>query len=766
MEFNRKSLESLPRRFTGLRSSIRPLLGGWSEWIGLLLLALTLGIVVRSIQQAQWINPQPSFLWVLSLSLVLGFILANSRLKTLPSAGLAVVAGFLVTFWQATSLLPTAAGSNIFSRIASSFSSLWQAFAHSSPNEGTIYFGVFLLVFIWAAGFFSVWRLLRRWSVWYAVFLGLAALLINLDYLNKTAYGYFYFFIFAAILLVCYVHFVRQRLLFRADPRRLFRRAVWSSAIVLLLGAILVGTSWAVPEIKANQLQSLADSKMQPGQALNDLKINVFAAVHAKGTIIKTEDQGTLYFSSKPNLSTDVQFVIKASSVPAAYWRVKRYDVYNAWGWTTSPFGDSLVEAGTDQNLASTAAARFLLTSTVTDKIKTDIVLAAGQFLSANSPVVVHNYANSTAGTPSAPSPGASTLPADQSVSITTAHLYKPDDTYTVTTVITQPTAEQLEAAGNSFPAVVTAQYLQLPVELPQPVRRAAATAVRRSSTEIDKVNSILHYLAQFTYDIQGSNPSPETDEVYSFLNIQKTGNCTNFATAAVVLMRASGVPARLATGYIPHSVDSSSGDYLVEARDYHAWPEVYFPGYGWIGFESTPPGSVTPDPSANLNPGGAPPNTDGYTNPLDLMPPYYPHRPLPEDPPTGLHGSPAASNNPLVPALLIAALVFIMATIAYQLLWRFKRRDFASDVFAKVSFAAGLIGIACSCEQTPLEFGARLAKVLPKYSQSINTVMDTFMAVRFSRKKLLYLDEQIALTRSWHAILRGILIRRLTTWH
>jgi transglutaminase-like putative cysteine protease len=54
-------------------------------------------------------------------------------------------------------------------------------------------------------------------------------------------------------------------------------------------------------------------------------------------------------------------------------------------------------------------------------------------------------------------------------------------------------------------------------------------------------------------------------------------------------MLRSIGIPARLATGYIPRTWDKKNGEFIVQARDYHAWPEVYFPSYGWVEFEVTP---------------------------------------------------------------------------------------------------------------------------------------------------------------------------------
>ena len=67
-----------------------------------------------------------------------------------------------------------------------------------------------------------------------------------------------------------------------------------------------------------------------------------------------------------------------------------------------------------------------------------------------------------------------------------------------------------------------------------------------------------------------------------------KQGYCDYFATAMVVLARLNGIPARLAVGYTMGQFDPQRGDYRVTELNAHSWPELYFPGYGWIPFEPT----------------------------------------------------------------------------------------------------------------------------------------------------------------------------------
>ena len=73
----------------------------------------------------------------------------------------------------------------------------------------------------------------------------------------------------------------------------------------------------------------------------------------------------------------------------------------------------------------------------------------------------------------------------------------------------------------------------------------------------------------------------------YFLFDLQR-GYCDYYATAMVVLARAAGLPARLVVGYASGTYDAANERYLVTEADAHAWPELYFSGYGWIEFEPT----------------------------------------------------------------------------------------------------------------------------------------------------------------------------------
>lgn len=92
------------------------------------------------------------------------------------------------------------------------------------------------------------------------------------------------------------------------------------------------------------------------------------------------------------------------------------------------------------------------------------------------------------------------------------------------------------------------------------------------------------------------AQPDPDLDGVENFLTVTREGYCVQFASAAVLLLREMGIPARYVEGYIAadfrrNLAVESDQRYAATVRDYnaHAWIEVWYDGIGWLNYEATP---------------------------------------------------------------------------------------------------------------------------------------------------------------------------------
>lgn len=148
---------------------------------------------------------------------------------------------------------------------------------------------------------------------------------------------------------------------------------------------------------------------------------------------------------------------------------------------------------------------------------------------------------------------------------------------------------------------------------LPETTREAAEQILREK--DLQTPEDILQYVrACASYSLQtGAIPQDETDFAIWFLQNGETGYCVHFATAAAVLLRAAGYPARYVTGYalmtrrgIPATVTENRA---------HAWVEYADPSQSpyWQIFEATP-GDFASDPEP-------PPSTEP-TEPIQTTPP------------------------------------------------------------------------------------------------------------------------------------------------
>lgn len=113
--------------------------------------------------------------------------------------------------------------------------------------------------------------------------------------------------------------------------------------------------------------------------------------------------------------------------------------------------------------------------------------------------------------------------------------------------------------------------------------------------TQEETTTLIRQALSECSYSLD-LDPLPEGEDfVEYFVLHQKKGFCTHFASAAVLLYRLAGYPARYVTGYIaqPEEFEADgNGTYTAEVpgKNAHAWAEIYQgDGTGWVPVEMTP---------------------------------------------------------------------------------------------------------------------------------------------------------------------------------
>ena len=99
------------------------------------------------------------------------------------------------------------------------------------------------------------------------------------------------------------------------------------------------------------------------------------------------------------------------------------------------------------------------------------------------------------------------------------------------------------------------------------------------------------------------------------------TGYCVHFATAATVLLKAAGIPARYVTGYMVQVKEDVPA--TVTGNDAHAWVEYWLQGFGWTVLECTPPAQASSVPQTTRPQTGPEATTpdETQTQPADTRP-------------------------------------------------------------------------------------------------------------------------------------------------
>jgi transglutaminase-like putative cysteine protease len=135
---------------------------------------------------------------------------------------------------------------------------------------------------------------------------------------------------------------------------------------------------------------------------------------------------------------------------------------------------------------------------------------------------------------------------------------------------------------------LLSPEYLELPSN-PKLRGKIKTLAARFGTPTRESLLSLRRYLHEnCRYSLDPAMPAI-AEPVESFLFETKTGYCTHFATATVLLARAMGFPARIAFGWSGGRYFSDPNLFVFRAREAHSWAEIYLKDRGWVIFETTP---------------------------------------------------------------------------------------------------------------------------------------------------------------------------------
>jgi hypothetical protein len=154
---------------------------------------------------------------------------------------------------------------------------------------------------------------------------------------------------------------------------------------------------------------------------------------------------------------------------------------------------------------------------------------------------------------------------------------------YTVASLVLHPSPADLE---RSVPRHPDPRYLQVPAGFGEDP--GASEVVRqlksRAPTPQGRIRAALDYLGEFKYTLT-PGLDPKADPTLEFLR-RRQGYCQHFSSALALLLRQTGIPARIGIGVVKGEKREEEPMYVFRRKHAHSWVEVHFERIGWVPFD------------------------------------------------------------------------------------------------------------------------------------------------------------------------------------
>ena len=632
---------------------------------------LTAWLAGRAVTSASW-TPEGERLWVFAtLGMLCGLSLGATRWPWVIALGYSAIVNVAMGLETAFDLYPWQAGLSSDAldllrvrlwTLGEVLRTWWSSAATGERVTDTRLFDLVVALILWQLLAALGWAVVRRRGLWPVALALAGALALNhalagLDDLSLVA------IISTLLALIAAAHWERQRHGWEAAqvdaPEDLWDHALAPAALAIVVATSValalpwVGTPKGWRAVAAWFERPVAQAATQLFAAVRSPENPDAAALYARTPDLVRigsplpNGVGVIMWVRTSDPPPPPAELARTASMPIRYWRNAVYSDYTGQGWVR-------VQAATSPPAIDTGAGGRLLHQTF------EIVALHGTDLYAvNRPI------STTVSNGLVPLGRLDVLMAGA------------DSAYEVDSTL--PSLDQLQADVPGRESPEAAAYLAVPDSLPQRVRNLAAAIAVGAGTDLEKALAVQRYLREtYPYDINAPLAPAGRDVVDDFLFDTGRGFCSHFASAMVVLLRASSVPARVATGYAMGAYDENRGAWRVTESDAHAWVEVWLTGVGWVEFEPTP---SQPIRSYSL---------PGVVAPTSESPEPGPGR----DPRLGVN---------------LLGLVAVLALLALTMVWQARReaRPLAlrvTDLYWEMSAWLELAGVPVAPGQTPAE--------------------------------------------------------------
>ncbi len=326
----------------------------------------------------------------------------------------------------------------------------------------------------------------------------------------------------------------------------------------------------------------------------------------------------------------------------------------------------------------------------------------------------------------------------------------RPNSTYRIVAELNLASEEAMREASQDYYPGILNRYLQVPDSLPTRVRTLALALTEGSTNPYDSAVAIEGFLRTMEYTTVPGEIDHDADVVDHFLFEARKGYSDHFASSMAMMLRTLGIPSRLVLGFGPGISDPEEEGYLVKDRDSHSWPEVFFPGIGWVPFEPTPIYDLRPRglPGAGFNIteilesiGELGPDAGTEVSELLQREEEQEERNDLGGPLPGGQGTRALPSlhfgTPLGAGGVFFAVFMAIGVVLMRLLWIRQYGEFSTPEMAynRIRRLVVYLGIPCPPSQTPYEFAEQLSELLPDSREDVYLICRTFVEKRYGRR-------------------------------
>jgi transglutaminase-like putative cysteine protease len=482
---------------------------------------------------------------------------------------------------------------NLFGRLGASLAIFFQ----KKPVEDTLLFVLVTALVFWIVSLLAGYQWSRHENL-VAGLLPVWVILVTIQVYDNIRYNRIVFLVFCMFfsLLLVGRRFILQKRRYWKENR--IQYSAESSkeinlTLVIFTSAILL-LAWVIPAPNQPVLfvEYVWGRITEPWQSTQKDLGNAVAGLEGSASSSSYDyySSDRLQLGQKAITGNATIFVVKTPADPVPvpyYWRVRTYDLYENGQWSNS--------ASTNQPALPVQPILQLPDSGMHSLSEFNIKVSRGpinNLFTPAQPVWISRPVNVALYQVGENKVDPILIQAEPAI--------QAGERYRVLAFQSDPTILELRQAGQEYPDWALRRYLEIPQNLSSKVRTLAARLTEGKETPYDKATAITDYLrSEITYSKVVSRPPFGADILEWFLLDYKQGYCNYYATAEVILLRVVGIPARMVVGFAEGEKDAGQpNSRTVHQKDAHAWPEVYFPGTGWVEFEPTSAQPVITRPS------------------------------------------------------------------------------------------------------------------------------------------------------------------------